>query len=174
MPDDLAPVNDAIILDACCVITLHTTGRMSEILTSLPKPVLVSNFVYEEEVLQFDLESLVVQGLLDVVSPESEEEFNEVINFSINLGDGESVTGALAIFRNYAIATDDRKAINVFSSMIPPIELISTLAMIKYWADHTNPSKEEIKAVLEDLRNGAPYEPKSNHPLYAWWHRHIS
>jgi len=170
LPDPLAASHDAIILDACCIITLSCTGRIEEILSSLPKPVMVADYVYESEILRFDLQGPVTKGLLTIVAADSEEEQNLLVNFAADLDDGEAVSGAIGVHSTWAIATDDRKALGLFSKVAPHIELISTLAMVKYWAEHTGRSDDEIKQALEDLHVGAPYEPKSSHPLYAWWH----
>lgn len=173
MPDPLAASHDAIILDACCLITLSCTGRIQDILPSLPKPVMVADYVYDSEVLRFDLKSLVEAVLLTIVSAGTEDEQNLFVNFAVNLDDGEAMTGAIGVYRNWAIATDDKKALSLFGIVAPQIELVSTLAMVKYWAAQAGPSHEEIEGALNDLHNGAPYEPKSSHPLYAWWRKYV-
>jgi predicted nucleic acid-binding protein len=171
---DIAAAHANIILDACCVITLSQTGRMSDILRALPKPVAVADYVHDKEILQFDLQSLIDQRLLTVVSTESEDEQNTLVNLAVYLDDGEAITGAIAIHRNWAIATDDRKALALFARIAPQIELISTLQLIKYWTDAENSTHEEIRNALYNMHLGAPYEPKSSHPLYSWWQVHIS
>jgi hypothetical protein len=174
LPDPLAASHEAIILDACCVITLSCTGRIAEILSSLPKPVMVADYVYENEVLRFDLQDLVDEALLTVVSADTEAEQNLLVNFAVDLDDGEAVTGAIGVLRTWAIATDDRKALALFGRVAPLIELISTLDMVKHWAAQTARSEDEIKEALENLHVGAPYEPKSSHPLYTWWRRYVA
>lgn len=134
---------------------------------------MVADYVYDSEVLQFDLKSLVDAGLLTVVSADIEEEQNLVVNFAVHLDDGEAMTGAIGVHRNWAIATDDKKALTLFGSVAPHIELLSTLGMIKYWAEATGASDHEVKGALEDLHTHAPYEPKSSHPLYMWWRKHV-
>lgn len=174
MPNPLAASHDAIILDACCVITLSCTGKIGEILSTLPKPAMVADYVYESEVLRFDLQGLADKGLLTVVSADSEEEQNLLVNFALDLDDGEAVTGAIGVHRTWAIATDDRKALGLFRRVAPHIELISTLGMVEYWAENTGRNDEEIKEALENLHVGAPYEPKPSHPQYTWWHGYIN
>jgi hypothetical protein len=174
LPDPLAASHSAIILDACCVITLACTGRIGDILSCLPKPIMVADYVYESEVLQFDLRSLVEAGLLVVVSADTEAEQNLAVNFAVYLDDGEAVTGAIGVSRNWAIATDDKKALSLFARVAPYIELISTLGMMKYWAEKAGPSDEEVRGALEELHAGAPYEPNSSHPHYAWWRNYVA
>ncbi len=134
---------------------------------------MVADYVYDSEVLRFDLKSLVDAGLLTKVAADKEEEQNIVVNFAVSLDDGEAVTGAIAVYRNWAIATDDKKALSLFGRVVPHIELISTLSVVKYWAEMTGASDDEIGRALEDLHSGAPYEPKASHPLYTWWRKYV-
>src|SRR5947208_17094709 len=114
MTPDIAATHNCIILDACCVITLYITERMGDILGSVPKPFVIADYVFRNEILRFDLQALIDQGLLTVVSPGSEEEQDTFIDFAVHLDDGEAMTGAIAVHRNWAIATDDRKATSLF------------------------------------------------------------
>jgi predicted nucleic acid-binding protein len=173
LPDLLAESHEAVILDACCLITLSCTGRIEEILRCLPTPVMVADYVYSQEVLKFDLSKLLSTGLLATAKADTEAEQIMVVAFALDLDDGEAMTGALAAHSNWAIATDDKKALAIFNKALPNIQLISTLSMIKYWAETTGASDDEIRVALEDLHRFAPYEPKSSHPLYHWWRRYI-
>jgi len=135
---------------------------------------MVADYVYDHEILQFDLSDLVASGLLTVVSADTEDEQNLVVNLAVDLDDGEAVTGAIAVYRNWAIATDDRKALALFGRLAPHIELASTLAVVKYWAEITGAGDDEVRKALEELHTCAPYEPKSSHPLYPWWRQYVS
>ena len=146
---------------------------MADILRSLPKPVAVADYVYDSEILQADLQELVEEDLLIVVTTESAEEMNTFVNLAVHLDDGEAITGAIAIHRNWAIATDDRKALALFARVTPQLEVISTLGMMKHWANATHASYEEVQTALQNMRVGAPYEPKPSHPLYQWWRIYI-
>ena len=93
----------------------------------------------DEEILSINLRPLVAQGLIRAVSPDSETEENSFVNFAAELDDGEAVTGAIAMHRNWGIATDDRKARRVFARTNPHVQLLSTPELIKHWADTHNP-----------------------------------
>ncbi len=166
-------VHEAIILDACCIITLYQTQRMEDILRTLPKPLMVAEYVQVQEILQFSLQALIGAGLLTITAPESEAEENTFVNLAYYLDDGEAMTGSLAIHRNWAIATDDRKAIALFQRLVPHVQLVSTLEIIRYWAEATIAKHEEIRTALQNMRMGTPYAPKANHPFYLWWQKYI-
>ncbi len=176
-----------IILDACCVINLYATGYIEEILSSLPPEVAVAAYVHEEETLsifagpeedveqskeQIDLQPLIERGLITVVSVESEDEEIAFVNLSVELDDGEAATGAIAINRNWAIATDDGKAIRILTRDARYIQLVSTLVLIRYWADTTAPPFHIVQELLKRVRLRARYRPGRGHLLYDWWLRH--
>ena len=176
--------HDHLILDACCAINLYASFQMESILSSIPVPVVVSDYVKDEEALNIlggadedgagrkdpvDLQPLIDLGLIKVVSLEVETESEAYINFAAELDDDEAITAAIALHRNWAVGTDDRKATNLFQRDAPKIQIISTPELIKYWADTNNPSWEMVTRALRNIRMRARYFPQSNHPLYYWW-----
>ena len=188
--DDIASSSDHIILDACCIINLYASRRMGDILKSIRKSIAVTAYVRDVEALRIydgpednirsadekiDLQPLIDAGLLEVVSLNSEDEENTFVGFASILGDdGEAITGAIAIHRGWIVGTDDRKAGAFFSRCNPPVEVIATLELIKYWADVETPSLEDIKVVLRNVRLRASYEPDRKHILYGWWQKHFN
>ena len=142
---------------------------MEKILQAIPGYVALAIFVLDEEILRINLQPLVEQGLIRVVSPDSEAEENSLVNFAVALDDGEAVTGALAMHRNWGIATDDRKARRVFARTNPRVQLLSTPELVKHWADTYNPPLEVIREALQNIQTQARYKPPPDHALHAWW-----
>jgi hypothetical protein len=117
-----------------------------------------------------DLQLQVDQGLLQIVRFESEAEQETFLEFAVALGDdGEAMTGALAAHRTWALATDDRKAITFFCVRCPQVPLVSTLALVKYWADEEHVPATEIRTVLRNIRYKGRYVPHRDHALLGWW-----
>ena len=145
------------------------SGRMEEILQAIPGYVALATFVLDEEILRSNLQSLVDQGLIRAVSPDSEAEENSFVNFAVELDDGEAITGAIAMHRHWGIATDDRKARRVFARTNPPVQLLSTPELIKHWVDTHNPPLDVIREVLQNIQTQASYKPSAAHALHAWW-----
>jgi hypothetical protein len=173
-----------IILDASCIINLYASKCMENILRSIPRSVTIAAFVLDHEALliyggpaedvrqekeKIDLQPLIEAGLLKIVTINSEAEAALHINFAAEIDDGESVTGAIAIHRNWAIGIDDRRARSLFSREVNQLQLIYTLELVKHWADTTEPPFEIISTALENIYKRAVYQPGQNHPLYPWW-----
>lgn len=183
---NLVLAHSCVILDASCTINLFASGHMDGILEAIPSSVAVAAYVREQEALRInarsgeggtripepiDLQPLVDRGLLIVVSPESEAENESYVNFAAVLGDdGEAITAAIALHRNWAIAIDDRSAANLFQREAPQIQLIATPELIKHWVDTLKPADAVVRLALEDVRFGARYAPGKTHFLYDWWH----
>ena len=161
--------HDCIILDACCAITLYATKHMEAILQALPGGVAVATFVLDEEILRSNLQPFVEQGLIRTVSPDAESEENAFVNFAVELDDGEAVTGAIAMHRKWAIATDDRKAQRVFARHNPGVQLLSTPELVKHWADTHSQPIEVVREALQNIETQARYKPSAGHALHAWW-----
>lgn len=185
MTTGLVFAHNCLILDASCVINLYASGQMAPILITIPCVVAVAGYVREQEALRvysqpeedgtrkpraIDLEPLIAQGLLNVSTHETEAENESYVNFAALLGDdGESVTVAIALHRNWAIGIDDRRARNLFRRQVPHLQLISTPELLKHWVDTAAPPPETVRYALENVRIGAKYSPGPSHPLFGWW-----
>ncbi|MEA5550578.1 hypothetical protein VB713_06225 [Anabaena cylindrica UHCC 0172] len=170
-----------ILLDACCVLNLCTSGQFLAILKSLPAEIVVTTVVQERElktlqrlqeqendaVLEF--EEAIQQGLLKVVAFESEEEAESFVNYAVDLDDGESATCAIAVHRGWAIATDDRKAISFIQKEAPYIQILSTPEIIKHWSEKESIDSTILSHVLNAIRIKGHYVPPKNDPLRNWW-----
>ena len=166
----------ALLLDACCLINLHVSGRLPEIVRCLGVPVRVSEIVWEEEVPTLreagdeGAELAVSAGLIEVV-PFAGSEAEDFIDFAAELGDdGEAASCAIAFNRGWAIATDDRAAIRFIRGRVSEPALVSSLQIVKYWADNTRPAGDDVREVLIRMREVGRYVPGPNHPLWSWWH----
>jgi predicted nucleic acid-binding protein len=174
---------DLLLLDACVLINLFACGHVEEVLDALDTAAAIVRHVHREalfvrrggtgddarEPVQIDLARVLEQGLLQVVPDADEDELSTFIDLTLDLGDGEAMTAALAIHRGHAIATDDRVALRVIGSRVP---VRSSLDLIKQWAEQTHVSSATISQALSDLRTRGRYLPGPQHPLRAWWDRY--
>jgi predicted nucleic acid-binding protein len=171
-----------VVLDACCVLNFCASGHFIAILKSIPGQVVVTEVVRKKELITLQrlkdeeteaaiqFETAITQGLLLVVDFESELEEETFVNYAFELGDdGESATCAIAIHRGWAIATDDKKAISFFQQEAPYLQILSTLQIIKNWAEKVNLASHELRTVLSAIRTQGRYIPDRNHPLLSWW-----
>ena len=173
-----------LILDACCLLNLCATGRLREFATALPHQLVVADYVLEREALyvwipdstggstertRIDVSPLVAEGLIAVVRLDHPEEEALFVDLAASVDDGEAVTGALALCRGYLVATDDRKARRILLERDQGLGLVSTLELVKSWAEATSIADSELRNALEAIRSGASYVPGERDPLYEWW-----
>jgi predicted nucleic acid-binding protein len=171
-----------IILDACCVLNFSASGRFVEILQSLPAQVTVTQVVKDRELISLQrlseetfedanqFEAAIDLGLLRVEDFANDREAETFVNYASMLGDdGESATCAIAVHRQWAIATDDRQAISFFQREAPHLQILSSLEIIRHWSETTDLSPGKLRSVLSDIRIRGRYIPHRSHPLLTWW-----
>jgi hypothetical protein len=171
-----------VLLDACCVLNFSASGRFLEILNAIPAQVVVTEVVRQKELktlqrlatvdneaaIQF--ETAISKSLLLVTDFESEAEEKTFVNYVFAMSDdGESATGAIAVHRDWAIATDDKRAISFFQQEVPQLKILSTLEIVKYWSEQSRLDASELKNVLEAIQSKGRYIPDKSHPLQSWW-----
>jgi predicted nucleic acid-binding protein len=110
------------------------------------------------------------KGILAVTDFNSGSEEETFVNYVFELGDdGESASCAIAIHREWAIATDDKKAISFFQKEAPHLQILSTLAIVKNWSEIGNISCATLRSALTAIRTRGCYMPHCHHPLLGWW-----
>ena len=114
-----------------------------------------------------DLQPLLDDGLLEVISTEVEEELLTFIDLSQEIGEGEAMTAALAIHRGCIVVTDDRKASRVLIAGAWSFASPSTSSVSG--ARIQTLTQEVLRAALTDLPQRGNYDPPRAHPLREWW-----
>jgi len=158
---------------------------MAEIIASIAELVTVTVYVKDIEALfvyrkskretptdldRVDLQPMIDTGLIQVVDFESEIERLTFLNLTAQrIDDGEAATGAIAIHRNWAVATDDRRPRSIFKQAAPQLQLISTPELVKHWVDNTSPDVDTISQVLKEIEARANYLVGPGDPLHSWW-----
>lgn len=171
-----------VVLDTCCVLNFCASGYLIEILESIPAQVVFAEMVRDRELPTLrklrdesnedagQFETATGKGLLSIVEFDSELEEETFINYVFELGDdGESATGAIAFHRDWAIATDDKKAISFFQREAPDLQNLSTLAIVKHWSEKEKLPSTTLQSALSAIRARGCYIPHRNHPLLSWW-----
>ena len=172
-----------ILLDACCLINLYATRRMREILADLPARFAVAERARAEagyvrrggggedaeERDPVDVGPLIAEGLLAVWEPETEAEAAMYVAFAVDLDDGEAMTCALAVHRGAVVATDDRKAKRLLGERAADVELTTTAAIIKRWAEIRQLAPAELARVLIDVQERGRFAPGRHDRLQSWW-----
>ncbi|MBE9197678.1 MULTISPECIES: hypothetical protein [unclassified Nodularia (in: cyanobacteria)] len=169
-----------VLLDACCILNFCASGEFLAILKSIPAEVVLTKVVQDElKTLQrlkeednegaIQFEEAIKQGLLMVVDFAAEED-ELFVNYAAILGDdGESATCAIAVYRKWAIATDDKRAIPFFKQTAPDLQILSTLDIIKHWSESAGVDSSKLSDILNAIRFKARYLPGTGHSLRSWW-----
>jgi hypothetical protein len=168
-----------LLIDTCCLLNLCASGELLNILQVIS--ISAQATIVEEvkrELLEIEnieqFEDALKQGLLLIVDLESEAEETAFVNYAVEIDDGEAATGAIAINRGWAIATDDKKATKFLSQESPSLQIISTPEIIKYWSETANIEPLKLNKVLTEIRVKARYSPNKNHLLKTWWETAIN
>ena len=173
-----------IVLDASCLLNLYATGYLSEIAAATDTQFQVAQYVLEHEAIYtwvpntesghdepvpVDVSPLIAEGLIHVIRLEDIAEQATFVELATLVDDGEAVTGALAFHRGCSVATDDRKARQVFGERIPSVHLVSTLELLKLWEDIGQIADDDLRTAMIAMRSGASYIPRRRDPLFEWW-----
>ena len=172
MPQD-RPI---VLLDACCVINLYATGQFGEILSALPYQFGIARKVGEESLYvripgtreknPINLTQWIIDGVLAEYDLEDEEK-ESAVYLATQVDDGEAATISIAHHRDFAIATDDQKAIDLIQSL--SLIYMTTLSLLKEWSDACEIQEIEMSRILHHIRTKAVYEPPRADPLRSWW-----
>lgn len=163
-----------LLLDTCCLINLHVSGALPEILGCLPAMAVVVTDV-RLEAQRFDVQLYADQGAL-MLDDLTGQEYELFLNLLANgdLDDGEAAVGAVAISRTWAIATDDQLARDVFLAQAPHIQLLTTPELLQHWATLTGCEAALLRQTLQRVELEGRFRPGPQHPLHTWWRRAVA
>jgi hypothetical protein len=115
---------------------------------------------------EIDLEPLVTDGDLRRIEMGTDE-LARFVALARELDDGEAATLAVAESRGLAVATDDRKARRILTTLNPPPAITSTLAIVRAWA--VGRSDAEIRNCIKLIERRASFMPPRADPDADWW-----
>jgi len=172
-----------IAWDACGLLNLAATSAAGEILASQGCPSYVARQVREGEVLYqrplpeedpegrlvpVDLSPLFEANLMVEIEPTEGERESAVI-FAQEIDDGEALTAAIARHRRLRVATDDRAAIRLLTSLAPPIPVLRTPDWLRTWAAGAGVERAALAAAARRITLCARFVPRRGTPDHDWW-----
>lgn len=174
------------ILDACALVNLHCGwGGLGELRnfgtswsigdTALKEAMFVRDFAPNGDILKVTLDSaaVVAEGNLHVLSLDGEQEHAALIEFALELDDGEAQAMSLALHRERVLATDDRPALRVASQLIT-VQTIGTPEILTAWVNANPEQGHRLPEVIRRVNVLGPFRLKKNSPHYGWWQAHLS
>ncbi|NWG19115.1 MAG: hypothetical protein HXY39_02205 [Chloroflexi bacterium] len=118
---------------------------------------------------------LIDEGRIRIVDLELDTEHARFIDFAARLADdGEAITGAIAVESDWAIGTDDRAAIRFFAQRCPQLQIVSSLELLKHWAEETQSAAADLAHALRWMHVRGRSQPHRTHALFDWWHANYS
>lgn len=168
-----------LVLDACVVLNLAASGKLDEIvLAAAPRRLVASAAASECLRLagappgdNLDLSGWFRSGALEHAALANDQEEALFVDFAATLGDGESMSLAIATARNFALATDDAKATRTARAYNAHLALFTTPDLLRAWA--RNAPRPEVSTALRAIELRARYHPGPQHPLISWWRQQL-
>lgn len=168
-----------VALDACVLLNLVASGRpLAEFAAAAAVRFVVVVPQAEREVEwldpedpedpreAIDLEPSVQRGELHRVSL-GDQELPRFVALARELDDGEAATLTCAEARGFGVATDDRKARRILSTLDPQPPVTSTAAIVRAWANDRRDA--EVRECLRLIQRRASFLPPRNDPDGGWW-----
>ena len=177
---------DYLIIDACVLINLIATGLLKEILSLIAQNSVICVLVKGEslylrneedinELESIDIDDLVNQEIIQISDCKTDIEQELFVNLAADLDDGEAMSVAIALSRNWHLATDDKKARRIFKENSQDHQLlVSTSDLIKEWVENENLDDITIKSILVKVERKASFRPSKSDVNLQWWNNILS
>jgi predicted nucleic acid-binding protein len=168
------------ILDAYALINLLASGEIKGIVARAARESLICSAVEGESIYlriedpkapleAIDLRPLINSGMLTVCHIEGEEA-ELYVDYASVLDDSEAMSLAIALVRQFVLATDERKARRLFLEAAgDSTRLRSTSELVRCWVETEAISAERLKAALLSIEKRARYQPPTTDVNYRWW-----
>jgi predicted nucleic acid-binding protein len=167
-----------IALDACVLLNLVASGRPLQEFAATAGVTFMVVVQAEREVVwldpkdpkdareEIDVDLLVAGGDLQRLVM-ADDELVRFVALARELDDGEAATLAVAESRRLAVATDDRKARRILTTLNPQPAVTTTAAIVRAWA--AGRTEEEIRACIRLIERRASFVPPRSDPDSDWW-----
>lgn len=172
-----------LITDASVLINLVASGAAGDILSGCGMEFKVCpDVIREVKILRdretgeehaIDLEPFFEAGMLERIEPQTDLEFELLIDYSalLGAGDGEAMCFALAESRGHPIAIDDERAIRRAKKRNPHFKILGTLEILILWQERNEMADDRMGQLLKSIFRFARFRPAASHPHYGWWQR---
>ena len=174
-----------LLQDACVLINLMASGCFEDIARRGGFQFVVASAVCAEvhytrngvtgEMEPINLEPYFTAGLLERMEVETEAERAAYVTYAAQrLDDGEAMSLALAEARQLSLATDDRRARLLVARENIPVELHSTVSLLRQWESLCQVPRREMGQILARIQEAARFAPRAPGDEHAWWTQRLN
>ena len=115
---------------------------------------------------------LIENKIIHIVTPNSDEELSDYLDFASEVDDGEAQALAIARHRGFTLLTDDHTAIRLAAQAEVQVPTISTARVLQAWADSHPQNMQKLPDVIARIEELARFKPRRTSPDYGWWVAH--
>jgi predicted nucleic acid-binding protein len=170
------------IADTCCLINLYASQRLSAIIAASIEQAFVPNIVLSECLyirqqsedkpnqvvsVTVDLHPLIDAGILFLTDLAGEVELDRFVQLATLIDDCEAACLAIAAVRGLALATDDRRAIQVATDL--GVSVVTTPELLKNWKECGSPEQHEVTEAILRIEKYGRFRPHSTCAYARWW-----
>jgi predicted nucleic acid-binding protein len=164
-----------VVLDACACINLAAAVPLGDVSGLIARPVVVVAQAAAEALFLHDVvddehvrQEIDLTGLDEVVL--TPDELAVYVSLARRLDDGEAATLAIAHYRGWSIATDDRAARRAAQQLSPPADVLRSSVLLRACAASLGLDATAIGHMLRSVETRASFVPPQDDPNYGWWH----
>ena len=175
------------IIDSCSLINLYSGwGRLDELLELDSQWHICDAVANEAEyvreygpngdklLVRLDLQLSIQRGVLTSLSPESEKELEDYVNYATEVDDGEAQALAIAKNRDFILLTDDRRAARLAQRPDINVRTTSTPAVLQSWSRLSIENEHKLTVIIPRIADLARFAPASDSAFFAWWMRYMT
>lgn len=175
------------ILDACALINLHCGwGGLRELRTfglswsigetALSEAIFVRDFAENGELrrVTLDIQAIVAGGKLNVLSLDGAAEHDSLVEFAMDLDDGEAQALSMALHRKFVLVTDDRPGGRVASAAHVAVPTMGTPEVLMEWIRANPECRARLPEVIRRISVLGPFQLRKSSPHYVWWQAQLS
>jgi predicted nucleic acid-binding protein len=175
------------ILDACVLVNLYCGwGGIQELetfgsswsigLTALGEAKYVRDFDPNGGLLKLPLNIQTMNAVesLNVLSIDSAAENDSLVEFAMDLDDGEAEALSLARHRKLVLVTDDRPVVRVASAAHFAVSTIGTPDVLMEWVKLNPDSRARLPEVVRRISILGPFQLRKSSTHYAWWQAQLA
>lgn len=164
------------IIDTCCFINFYASGQAAGLLNAVGGTVAIPEAVKrealylapshpDEKPTPLDIEQVITELKLTVVSPANASELALYIELAADLDDGEAMGLSLAKERGLTLLTDERKARRKAAHL--GVEVLTTCDVVAAWESQA--SESAVVTAVQRIGSLARFTPGPKDPRYDWW-----